>query len=335
MSLPWSERLLRVSPPWLRRVIAPRVLGGIGDVIGSHADRAIESVVQRFPKGSRPTALPYLGRDRRIRRGPVEPAATYAARLLTWWDDHRTRGGPHALLRQLHAYLLGFAPGQIDLVYQSGTRFLCAEADGAITRSDITWSGDGDHEGPRVLLAANATPGQLELRPIDTAGFPAEGRYRLILDDGAGGSEEVVGLGTVTGPDRILLEAPGVVGTYLAGPSTVRLALQRWARMWIVVHVSLVADELLTEGGGELDTEGGDELLGDLPPWGGAFDAADEAIWTAVPREWSAAHVQRITLVLRYGVGELWDYPTPVGTWDESSTILWDQDPPVVIVVED
>lgn len=328
--------LLRSVPPWLQRTHGARLLGGIGDVIDVLVQRALEAVTLRFPRASETTALPYIGRDRRIRRGPAEPASTYAVRLRSWWGDHQTRGGPHVLLRQLHAYLLGFAPGRIDLVYQSGTRFLCDEATGAITRSDITWGGDGDLEGARELLAGNASPGDLELRPISIDGFPTEGRYRLLLTDGTA-TEEVIGLGTSTTPyGRIVLEAPGVVGTYLADPSTsVRRALANWARIWIFVHLGdLLPDELLTESLEELLTEGGDALLGEISPVSG-YSPADDPIWTAVARDWSAAHVQRITLVLLFGVGELWDYPVPVGTWDDSATITWDQAVPIVITVED
>lgn len=327
--------LLRSVPPWLQRTHGARLLGGIGDVIDAQVQRAFEAVTIRFPRSSETTALPYIGRDRRIRRGPAEPASTYAVRLRSWWGDHQTRGGPHVLLRQLHAYLLGFAPGQIDLVYQSGTRFLCDET-GAITRSDITWGGDGDLEGVSELLAGNASPGDLEVRPISIDDLPTEGRYRLLLTDGTA-TEEVIGLGTSTTPyGRILLEAPGVVGTYLAGPSTsVRRAFANWARIWIVVHLGdLLPDELLTESLEELLTEGGDTLLGDVSPVSG-YSPADDPIWTAVARDWSAAHVQRLTMVLLFGTGELWDYPVPVGTWDESPTITWDEAVPIVITVED
>src|SRR5690606_17408066 len=92
----------------------------------------------RFPGFAGYTSLPELGRDRRIRRGLIESDATYAARLLRWLDDHPNRGGPYAMLRQLHAF---FAPNnfRIELINTSGRRYTMA-IDGTITRDDVTWT---------------------------------------------------------------------------------------------------------------------------------------------------------------------------------------------------
>jgi len=105
-------------------------------------DATVEGVELRFPGVQGVESLPYLGRDRRIRRGRLETDEVYGARLRRWLDDHATRGGPFALLAQLAAH---FAPAnfQIDLVYMSGRRFSQA-VDGTITRSDITWAPDPD-----------------------------------------------------------------------------------------------------------------------------------------------------------------------------------------------
>lgn len=323
--------LLRSVPPWLQRTHGARLLGGIGDVMDAQVQRAFEAVTLRFPRASETTALPYIGRDRRIRRGPAEPASTYAVRLRSWWGDHQTRGGPHVLLRQLHAYLLGFAPGQIDLVYQSGTRFICDETTGAITRSDITWGGDGDLEGPTATLTYPANPGDLEVRiaPLSLVTYPSTGRYRVTLRAADGTTETVYATGTDSAPyPRLVLES-AVVGTYPALTSTLCRALAKWARIWIFVHVGdLLPDELLTESLEELLTEGGDTLLGEVSPISGYS--------TAVAREWSAAHVQRITMVLLSGSARLWGYPTPVPTYAAwAATGAYGGAQPIVIVVED
>jgi hypothetical protein len=65
----------------------------------------------------------------------------YAARLLRWLDDHKTRGGPYAMLRQLQLFWAA-APFAIDLVYESGKRFH-STLGGAITESTGSpWDGD-------------------------------------------------------------------------------------------------------------------------------------------------------------------------------------------------
>jgi hypothetical protein len=71
--------------------------------------RAKLAMVARFPEFAAAyvddAALAAIGRDRRIVRGINEPAAAYAARLVRAIDDHRTRGNPYTMLRQIQAYL--------------------------------------------------------------------------------------------------------------------------------------------------------------------------------------------------------------------------------------
>ena len=61
------------------------------------AQRAKEAARAGFPEYAPADALPYFARDRMIVRGIDEPAAAYASRLLTWLDDHKTRGNPFRL----------------------------------------------------------------------------------------------------------------------------------------------------------------------------------------------------------------------------------------------
>lgn len=331
----YASRLLDLVPPWLSRETGTRVLGGVADVLDAHAGRLVEAVQLRFPRALEPTSLPYIGRDRRIRRGPAEPASSYARRLLRWWDDHRIRGNPHALLGQMHAYLLDAVPGAIDVIYQSGTRYRC-DVDGAITKDAVAgWEGDGQGPGPLVSLAAGALAGATELELASVAGWPATGRYDVEIREGT--SLEVVKvIATATGPARLVLEEP------LAGPyttaATVRQRLRYWARMTVVVRAesALAALPLLTEGGEELLSEGGEELLADVP-----LPDVDPETWATIPRDWSAAHVQRTAVAVLYGAGELWDYPGPSdeddwtwGAWEDPSKTI-DEDAPIVVTIEE
>jgi hypothetical protein len=146
--LRFSDQLVQVSPPWLRRAVSAPVLRGLLDPIDDMVETSVEAVRARFP-GVVATALPSIGRDRKIVRGLDEPDATYQARLLRWWQDHKRRGGPYAMLRQLEAYYAS-DPRQIDLVYHSGTRYtldptvLDADGLGTITRDSITWRTGSD-----------------------------------------------------------------------------------------------------------------------------------------------------------------------------------------------
>lgn len=149
MAGPYERDLLDVMPPWLRRTRGGKLVRAFGIVLDALADRVTDGVVARFPSELQDDALPYIGRDRRIVRGLNEPAATYAARLRRWWTDHKTRGNPIAMLRQLEAYY-ATAPKQIDLVYETGTRYtldpttLDADGLGTITKDSIEWREGSD-----------------------------------------------------------------------------------------------------------------------------------------------------------------------------------------------
>jgi hypothetical protein len=139
------DTLLALCPPWLRRLNAGRLMYALGAVIDAQADALIAGLKLRFPNVYSAESLPLIGRERRIRRGRTESNATYASRLTRWLDDHKLRGGPYPLLRQLHAY---YAPAnfKIELVYASGRRFTLF-ADGTITRDDMAVPGSWNPPG--------------------------------------------------------------------------------------------------------------------------------------------------------------------------------------------
>ena len=123
------------SPSWLRRGTAGALLYSFGVVLDALLESATAGVKSRFPGYYSEDSLVTISRERRIRRGLFETSETFAGRLAGWLDAHQTRGGPYAMLRQLHAF---FAPNNfpIELVYYSGRRFSLAE-DGTITRDEV------------------------------------------------------------------------------------------------------------------------------------------------------------------------------------------------------
>jgi hypothetical protein len=138
--LTFRDMLLQKVPPWLRRGTAQKILVSIGQHVDAYADAVVAGVKLRFPGFYTDESLPLIGRERRIRRGPNESAATYATRLLRWLDDHRHRGNPYTMLAQLFAY---YAPNSfaITMVYRSG-RYFAMDANGVVTRGDFdtsTW----------------------------------------------------------------------------------------------------------------------------------------------------------------------------------------------------
>lgn len=140
----FRDMLRRLSPTWLQRGVAEKILYGAGVLLDGCADAVIAAVAMRFPGLYSGQSLRLIGNERRIRRGLSEPDETYAGRLIPWLDQHRGRGGPYELLEQLRGFYAA-APFPIDLVYYTGQRFRLA-TDGTITRDAITWSPDPDSE---------------------------------------------------------------------------------------------------------------------------------------------------------------------------------------------
>ncbi len=135
----FRDTLRRISPPWLQGAIASRILFAIGVHVDGFADALVAGVKLRFPGAYSPESLPFIGRERRIARGPNEADGTYAERLTRWLTDHRRRGGPYALLSQLFGFWAA-ASFAIELIYVSGRRY-SLDTSGNVTRDDISWSG--------------------------------------------------------------------------------------------------------------------------------------------------------------------------------------------------
>ena len=258
----FATRLPTILPPWLRRTYGGKLLAGFADVLDDQVDRVSDGVKLRFPGVGDASALGYLGRDRRIRRGPAELDANYVARLRKWWDAHRTRGGPHALLQQLRDFWLSEFSVRIDVVYRAYNRRFWISTAGVVTDDFITgWSGDG---GPWART----------FHVFFHLGDMVDASNRLVTDEGDA---------LVTG-----------TGAYLVAP------------MVSANQITALAAEM----------------------------------FKLVPREWSAAHIQYVTVVLLYSIGAVaarcWNYPQPVPTWSAwgASGATWGGPIPVVLTTE-
>lgn len=146
MTLTIRDALRQRLPRWLRGTYAGRIAYAIGQHADTILDLTIDGLHSWFPGLTTDYNLDAHGRQRRIRRGLSESDVTYAARLLRWLDDHPQRGGPYAMLRQLHAF---YAPSnfRIELVNISGRRYLM-QSNGTITRDDLPTSGDPIYWAP-------------------------------------------------------------------------------------------------------------------------------------------------------------------------------------------
>lgn len=131
----FRESLIAISPTWLQGAIggALQYTNGLGiDGIGQWA---LEGVKAQLPGIGTPDALPYIGRDRNIDRGPNETDAGYALRLSMAFDTWATAGSPVTLLAQLRAYFSPSTTTPLRLVSNDATWNVINLTTGVVTRT--------------------------------------------------------------------------------------------------------------------------------------------------------------------------------------------------------
>lgn len=233
----FTSLILDIVPPWLNRTVGSAIMKAMGTSIETVLTDTSAGVRLRFPDENNPEALGFIGRQRRILRGPGESDSTFAGRVLRWWDAHRGRGGPYELLRQLHEFFLESNNVPIQVVANSGLLHSVDTA-GSITRGSISgWTGDGEY------------------------------------------------------------------------PS-------KWARIFVVFNLAadFIDVPLLTESGEPMTTEDGEPFVVSVSIY--SLTDADREILCAVPREWDAAHIDKIYIVLIPGGGIAWGLP-PGTEWGD------------------
>jgi hypothetical protein len=143
--LTFRDKLEAAAPPWLRNAWGSRLLYSIGVSIDALIEATTLGIKARFPGHAPSDALPYIGRERQIRRGIDEPDESYAQRLTQWVDDRRMRGCAQATMRQLQGYMAGHAV-PVSIVNPHGAwHSLSAAAVSSYHHQDPTnWDWDGN-----------------------------------------------------------------------------------------------------------------------------------------------------------------------------------------------
>lgn len=108
-----------------------RVVYAIATILDAAIDVLTEGMQARMPGLGTPTALPRIGSDRLIVRGPGDTDAEYAAKLRDWRKKHARRGSEEAIARQIHEYLPNHP--KVRIVNRLGV-WTTVEADGTLTR---------------------------------------------------------------------------------------------------------------------------------------------------------------------------------------------------------
>lgn len=138
-----------LGPSWLTQTGESGLIGySFALVKDAFLQRAYLGLLAGYPQNDKngataPTdALTLMGRDRKIVRGISDTDASYAARLLLWLDDHRTRGNPFTLMRQLAGYC---GPGVSFRTVDNSGNWRARDANGVETSSGHlgNWNWDG------------------------------------------------------------------------------------------------------------------------------------------------------------------------------------------------
>lgn len=191
----FRDRIRKILPPFLQdrpgMNVGFRVMYSIALIYDVFAEALTQGQNARFPGVGTATALPMIGRDRRIIRGPRETDEGYADRLEHWLDEKPFAGGAYGMMRQIQAF---FAPGKprVRIVLRRGTWYTL-DPDGTFTRyvaSPNNWDWDSiSHPG----RASNTTDWWMVIYPPhaetdgdwgDTGTWGDPGAFGVQLDMG-------------------------------------------------------------------------------------------------------------------------------------------------------
>lgn len=149
MNYSFRGTLDKYCPSWLKprpggKDRGYRYLYALAFLADVGIDFAIECKSARFPGIGTPTALPYISRDRQIRRGFAEPDDVFSLRVLSFRDDHRTQGNWLTLMRMVRAYLYPFKP-RMRIVNNRGTWYTLNPDDThQVVKDAGNWNWDGN-----------------------------------------------------------------------------------------------------------------------------------------------------------------------------------------------
>lgn len=141
----FRDSIRRIVPPWLAGLWGYRLLYSLAVQVDALGDATAAGAHLRFPNVYSPESLPLLGRERGIVRGFDESPEGYAARLRRWLDDHRRKGNPYTLMRQIQGLLTGHAV-TLRIVNNAGAWYTL-NADGSTEyHYGANWNWDGHPE---------------------------------------------------------------------------------------------------------------------------------------------------------------------------------------------
>jgi hypothetical protein len=99
----YSDYQQNASPGFLQGSNGRALMGGLGQAKDDQVTLLKSAVKARFADYAPVDALPVIGGERQIDRGPTEDPTSYVARLKDAWDAWQFGGSAYGMLRQLWA----------------------------------------------------------------------------------------------------------------------------------------------------------------------------------------------------------------------------------------
>jgi len=120
-------------PGWLQQAYGAAWVQAVADVADSLLTRIKAAVKSRFVGIAPPDAVPQIGADRNLPRGPGEALADYRARIADAWSAWVFAGTPRGILSQLK--ILGYTA---QLAQVRGGLYTL-NGDGSVSSEGVTW----------------------------------------------------------------------------------------------------------------------------------------------------------------------------------------------------
>lgn len=104
------DAIKTASPPWLQTGIGEKFLYMLGLSMDALLEKMNQASKAHMPGQGTTTALPYIGADRLIPQGILEPNASYTVRLQQAFDSWAHAGSNRGVLSQILGYLTPLTP---------------------------------------------------------------------------------------------------------------------------------------------------------------------------------------------------------------------------------
>lgn len=153
MAKSFRAALAKILVPWLANGEGGLAFDALGQVIDAYVDRWRQGIYASYPSLCQADALPLIGADRLLPRGPLESEAHYRTRLQSFRypEGHSRRGLRFPALEQLRA--LSDDAYEVQSIDRRGNRATIA-ADGTRTlERGLSWDWDGVAASPNWARA--------------------------------------------------------------------------------------------------------------------------------------------------------------------------------------